>query len=160
MTRMDFEMPKIKSGRQDMFWYNVDYGTLWRSFLWFHEFQIFFSSTRSSVVKWSRGGYLEKQHKYKLVLGCVTIWWVVLLRGQRKACCDHNINQEPNAGGDSWQLCKGLFRRLTNGHNLVFLRLLLSRIICNWIFTSARVKDEQIHKIHHQHHLHDWKLLC
>ena len=39
-----------------------------------------------------------KQHKYKFVLGWVTIWWVVLLQ---------------------W------FRRLTSVHNLVFLRLLL-----------------------------------
>ena len=40
-----------------------------------------------------------KQHKYKLVLGWVTIWWVVLLIRRRKAYYDHNISQEPNAGG-------------------------------------------------------------
>ena len=67
-----------------------------------------------------------KQHKYKLVLGWVTIWWVVLLIRRRKACYDHNINQEPYTGGDSKQLCKQWLRRLTSGHNLVFLRLLLS----------------------------------
>ena len=66
-----------------------------------------------------------KQHKYKVVLGWVTIWRVVLLIRCRKACYDHNINQEPNAGGDTKQLCKQWFIRLTSGHNLVFLRLLL-----------------------------------
>ena len=45
--------------------------------------------------------YEVKQHKYKLVLGWVTICWVVLLIRRQKACYDHNINQEPNAGGDS-----------------------------------------------------------
>ena len=30
-----------------------------------------------------------------------------------------NLNQEPNAGGDSKQLCKQWFRRLTSGQNLV-----------------------------------------
>ena len=42
-----------------------------------------------------------KQHKYKLVLGCVSILWVGLLIRRREACYDHFINQEPNAGGDS-----------------------------------------------------------
>ena len=42
-----------------------------------------------------------KQHKYKLGLGWVTIWWVVILIRRRKECYDHNINQEPNARGDS-----------------------------------------------------------
>ena len=65
-----------------------------------------------------------KQHKYKLVLGWVTIWWVVLLIRRRKACYDHNINQEPNAGGDS----KLWYRRLISGHQLVFLRLHLSTL--------------------------------
>ena len=67
-----------------------------------------------------------KQHKYKLVLGWVTIWWVVLLIQRRKACYDHNINQEPNTGGGSYQSCKQWFRRLTSSHNFAFLRLLLS----------------------------------
>ena len=70
-----------------------------------------------------------KQHNYKLVLGWVSIWWVVLLIRCRKACYNHNIDQEPNAGGDSWLLCKQWFRRLTSGLNLVFLRLLLSTFV-------------------------------
>ena len=40
----------------------------------------FYSSTSSSVVKMVEVVLFEvKQHKYKLVLGWVTIWWVVLL---------------------------------------------------------------------------------
>ena len=42
-----------------------------------------------------------KQHKYKLVLGWVTIWWVVLLIQCLLAYQGHNIKQEPNAVGDS-----------------------------------------------------------
>ena len=46
-----------------------------------------------------------KQHKYKLVLGWMTIWLVVYLIRRLnflpeilQACYDHNINQEPNTG--------------------------------------------------------------
>ena len=59
------------------------------------------------MIKWML--FEVKQHKYKLVLGWVTIWWVVLHIKRRKACYDHNINQERNAGGDSKQLCKQWF---------------------------------------------------
>ena len=53
----------------------------------------FYSSTSSSVVKMVEVVLFEvKQHKYKLVLGWVTVPWVVLLID--KSC----ISQEPNAG--------------------------------------------------------------
>ena len=46
------------------------------------------------MIEWKL--FEVKQHKYKLVLGWVTIWVVLLIRRQ-KACYDYNINQEPNA---------------------------------------------------------------
>ena len=49
--------------------------------------------TSSSVVKMVEGLLFEiKQHKYKLVLGWVTVLWVVLLIDRSR------ISQEPNAG--------------------------------------------------------------
>ena len=53
----------------------------------------FYSSTSSSVVKMVEVVLFEvKQHKYKLVLGWVTVPWVVLLIDRSR------ISQEPNAG--------------------------------------------------------------
>ena len=53
----------------------------------------FYSSTSSSVVKMVEVVLFEvKQHKYKLVLGWVTVPWVVLPID--RSC----ISQEPNAG--------------------------------------------------------------
>ena len=86
------------------------------------------------MVKWFSWEYVKLQHKYKLVLGWVTIWWVVLLIWRRKACYDHNINQEPYA------------TRITSSHNLVFLRLLLSTPdtrICDTLIFPYKVVFQQ-----------------
>ena len=91
-----------------------------------------------------------KQCKYTLVLG-----WVDLLIRRWKACYDHYINQEPNAGGDSSLLFKQWFRWLTSG-----LRLLLNifafrkpyMILPLFVFTLERFlvhcQREYVTKIH------------
>ena len=58
-----------------------------------------------------------------VVVNVVVMGLIVLLIRRRKACYNHNINQEHYAGGDSKQLCKHWFRGLNSGHNLVFRRL-------------------------------------
>ena len=52
----------------------------------------FYSSTSSSVDIVEVVLFEVKQHKYKLVLGWVTVPWVVLLIDRSR------ISQEPNAG--------------------------------------------------------------
>ena len=64
------------------------------------------------MIEWR---LLEVEQELVLRWVRVTIWWVVLLIRRRKACYNHNINQEPNAGGDSKLLCKQWFRRLREG---------------------------------------------
>ena len=53
-----------------------------------------------------------KQHKYKLVLGWETIWWVVLLIQFQKASYNQNINQERNAVSVYLNACRPFSNRL------------------------------------------------
>ena len=78
------------------------------------------------MIKWR---LLEvKQHKYKLALGWVTIWWVVLLYdSERHVTTTISIKSLTLEGTHSNHVISGLEGLLaTSGHNLVFLRLLLS----------------------------------
>ena len=62
---------------------------LWTYFYFFHQ------KLSAKVIEW---GVLEiKQHKYKLVLEWVTIWWVALFIQRWKASYNQDVNLEPKA---------------------------------------------------------------
>ena len=92
-----------------------------------------------------------KQHKCKLVLGWVTIWWVVLLirrlkfpawnpTGMLRSRSTKSLTLE-----DSLKLlCKQWLRRLTSGHNYVFLRLLLIILFRQTFFRNEFCFDQRL----------------
>ena len=91
------------------------------------------------MIKWRL--FKSKQHKYNLVLGWVTILWVVLLIWYQKACYNHNINWEPNIEGDSMQLYKQWFRRLVSGLSETSPQILNS-LLQSWALQTIPAKHK------------------